>query len=82
MKELIIIAFCALLLAACDNNHNVNAGGDTLEEVVTNVKRDTIVINDNYAAYINENINTSVYQKCCICYINDDTIPELCLFGS
>ena len=82
MKELIIIAFCALLLAACDNNHNVNAGGDTLEEEVTNVKRDTIVINDNYAAYIDESIDTSVYQKCCICYINDDTIPELCLFGS
>ncbi|MBR6063971.1 MAG: hypothetical protein IKP54_07450 [Bacteroidales bacterium] len=49
---------------------------------MTHVKRDTIVINDNYAAYINENIDTSVYQKCCICYIDDDTIPELCLFGS
>lgn len=82
MKELIITAFCFFLLAACDNHHNANAGYDTLEEKVTHVKRDTIVINDSYAAYINENIDTSVYQKCCICYIDNDTIPELCLFGS
>jgi len=81
MKKLIIIAFCALLLAACNNHHNVSAGDDALEEELTYVKRDTIVIKDNYAAYINENIDTSVYQKCCICYIDNDTIPELCLFG-
>ncbi len=82
MKKLIIIVFCALLLAACDNQHSVSAGGDTIEDEVTQVKRDMIVIKDNYAAYINENIDTSVYQKCSICFIDNDTIPELCLIGS
>ena len=82
MKNMIVSLFCLFLLAACDNHHNANARVDALEEEVAHVNRDTIVINDIYAAYINENIDTSVYQKCSVCYIDNDTIPELCLFGS
>ena len=82
MKQIFVLGFFVCILAACNNKHNVSAEGNTIEKEATHNKMDAIVINDNYAAYINENIDTSVYHKCCICYINDDTIPELCLFGS
>lgn len=35
-----------------------------------------------YTSYINENIDTSAYTKSFLCYIDDDDIPELCLFGT
>ena len=34
-----------------------------------------------YSKYILDNIDTSVYQKFAVCYIDDDEIPELCLYG-
>jgi len=34
-----------------------------------------------YSKYILDNIDTSVYQTIGVCYINDDEIPELCLYG-
>jgi hypothetical protein len=35
-----------------------------------------------YTSYINDNIDTSAYTKSFLCYIDDDDIPELCLFGT
>ena len=35
-----------------------------------------------YTSYINDNIDTSAYTKTFLCYIDDDDIPELCLFGT
>lgn len=35
-----------------------------------------------YSKYIIDNIDTSVYQRFSICYIDNNPVPELCLFGS
>ena len=35
-----------------------------------------------YATYINDNVDTSIYKKYSVCYIDDDDVPEVCLFGS
>ena len=66
-----ILGFCIFILAACNNKSNSDTGADT----------DTDWIK-GYATYINDNVDTSVYKKYSVCYIDDDEIPELCLFGS
>ena len=71
MKQMFILGFCIFILAACNNKSNSDTGADT----------DTDWIK-GYATYINDNVDTSVYKKYSVCYIDDDEIPELCLFGS
>ena len=35
-----------------------------------------------YENYIYDNIDTTVYLTISTCYVDDDSIPELCLFGT
>lgn len=66
-----VLGFCIFILAACNNKSNSDTGADTDTDW-----------SKRYATYINDNVDTTVYKKYSVCYIDDDDIPELCLFGS
>lgn len=77
MKQMFVLGFCIFILAACNNISNSDTGADTNTD--TGTYTDWI---KGYATYINDNVDTSVYKKYSLCYIDDDDTPELCLFGS
>ena len=79
MKQMFVFGFCIFILAACNNKSNSDTGADTNTNTDTGTYTDWI---KGYATYINDNVDTSVYKKYSMCYIDDDDTPELCLFGS
>lgn len=50
--------------------------------VACNTNNDPVVDwKKNYEAYVHDNIDTASYQRQIECYIDNDDVPELCLFG-
>lgn len=86
MKRIILIVLCGLALLACKREKTGNQSQELQNKISDSTAQNVEEkeINDWKGAYLDymQNLDTTAYKTYATCFIDDDTIPELCLFGT